>query len=55
MFFFGFPIFMVIASIPSLIVLDIIRERRIRFVRNSAKEMGITKFVEISFEEVDRQ
>jgi len=51
----GIPIFMLFASIPSLIILDIIRERRIRSVRNSAKKMGITKFVEVTFEEVDQQ
>jgi hypothetical protein len=39
-FFLGFPIFMLIASIPSLILLDLIRERRIRFARNAAKELG---------------
>ncbi len=54
-FVLGSPVFMLSAPIPALIVLDIIRERRIRFVRNSAKEMGITKFVEVSFEEVDQQ
>ena len=50
--FFGLPIFMLIAVIPSLIILDITKERRIRFVRNFAEKMGITDFVEISFEKV---
>ena len=53
-FFFGLPIFLLIAVIPSLIVLDITKERRIRFVRNFAVRMGITDFVEISFEKVNR-
>ncbi len=46
---------MLVAATPSLFILDVIRERRIRFVRNSAKEMGITKFVEISLEEADQK
>lgn len=52
--FFGLPIFLLIAVIPSLIILDITKERRIRFVRNFAAKMGITDFVEISFEKVKR-
>lgn len=54
-FFFGFPIFVLIAAIPSLIILDITKKHRIRYIRNIAKVMGITKFVKISFEEVEQQ
>ena len=53
-FFLGFPAFMLIATIPSLIILDITKEHRIRYVRTVAGKMGITDFVEISFEKVDR-
>jgi len=53
-FFFGFPAFMLIATIPSLIILDITKEHRIRYVRTVARKMGITDFVEISFEKVNR-
>lgn len=53
LFFFGLPIFLLIAVIPSLIVLDITKEHRMRFVRNFAARMGITDFVEISFEKSD--
>lgn len=35
-FFFGLPIFLLVAVIPSLIVLDTTQEHRIRFVRNLA-------------------
>jgi len=54
MFFLGLPIFLLIAVIQSLITLDIMREGRIRFVRNFAEKMGITDFVEISFEKVNQ-
>ena len=54
MFFFGLPIFLLIAVIPSLIILDITKEHRIRFVRNFAKKMGIKDFVKISFEKIDQ-
>jgi len=52
MFFFGLPIFLLIAVIPSLIILDITKEHRIRFVRNFAEKMGITDFVKVSFEKI---
>jgi hypothetical protein len=54
MFFLGLPIFLLIAVIPSLIILDITKEHRIRFVRNFAEKMGITDFVKISFEKIKR-
>ena len=54
MFFLGLPIFLLLAVIPSLIILDITKEHRIRFVRNFARNMGITDFVKISFEKTKR-
>jgi hypothetical protein len=53
MLFLGLPVFLLIAIIPSLIVLDITKEHRNRFVRNFAKKIGIKDFVKISFETVD--
>jgi hypothetical protein len=53
LFFFGLPIFLIIAVLPSLIILNVMKERRIRFVRDVANGMGITDFVQISFEKVD--
>jgi len=53
-FFVGLPIFLLIAIIPSLIILDITKQHRIRFVRNFAEKMGITEFVKISFEKIER-
>jgi hypothetical protein len=52
LFFFGLPIFLIIAVLPSLIILNVMKERRIRFVRDVAKKMGITDYVKISFEKV---
>ena len=51
-FFFGLPLFLLIAVIPALIILDKTKEHRIRFIRNTAEKMGITDFVEISFTKV---
>jgi hypothetical protein len=45
---------MLIATIPSLIILDTTKEHRIRYVRTVAGKMGIADFVEISFEKVNR-
>lgn len=52
LFFFGLPIFLIISVFPSLIILNVMKERRIRFVRDVAKRMGILDFVKISFEKV---
>jgi hypothetical protein len=54
LFFLGLPIFLLIAVIPSLIIFDITKEHRIRFVRNFAKKMGIKDFVKISFEKIEQ-
>jgi hypothetical protein len=54
MFFVGLPIFLLITVIPSLIILDITKEHRTRYMRNLARKMGITDFVELSFEKVNR-
>jgi hypothetical protein len=53
-FFFGIPIFMLISVIPSLIILDITKEHRVRFVRSFAEKMGIADYVEILFEKTNR-
>ena len=53
-FFFGLPIFLLIAILPSLIILDITKEHRLRFVRKFSKKMGVTDFVKISFEKIKR-
>jgi hypothetical protein len=52
--FLGLPIFLLIAVIPSLIILDVTKEHRIRFVRNFAEKIGITEFVKISLEKIKR-
>ena len=52
-FFFGFPAFIFIAILPSLIILDVTKEHRIRFVRTVAEKMEITEFLEVSIEKVN--
>lgn len=37
-FFFGFPFFLLFAVTSSVFIFDVIKDRRIRFVRNSVKE-----------------
>jgi hypothetical protein len=53
-FFFGLPIFVAITAIPSLIILDLIKGHRIRFMRGFAEKIGITDFIEISFKKINR-
>jgi len=47
---FGGPIYVIITVIPSLILLDLIKEHRIRYIRRLAAKMGITKVVKIYFD-----
>jgi len=54
LFFFGIPIFLLISILPSLIIFDLMKERRLRFIRKLAEKMGIVDFVDISLEKVDR-
>ena len=49
-----FPIFLTIAAIPAIIILDIIKTSRINYVRKWANRLGIKNFVEISFENVKK-
>lgn len=53
-FFFGLPLFLLVAVIPSLIILDVTKEHRIRFIRNVAEKREITEFVEISFNKLKK-
>ena len=47
---FGLPFYVRFTLIPGLILLDMIREHRVRFIRNMAARLGFTEVVEISFE-----
>jgi hypothetical protein len=47
---FGLPFYVMLTLIPGLILLDMIREHRVRFIRNMAARLGVTAVVEISFE-----
>jgi FMN-dependent NADH-azoreductase len=38
-----------------LIILDVMKDHRIRFIRKIAEKMGITEFLEISVETVNRR
>ena len=46
------PIFFVALSVIALIILDILRERRIKYVRKWAEKIGITDKVKIVFEKI---
>lgn len=52
LFFLGLPVFIAIAAMPSLIILDMIRAHRIRVVRRIAEKLGITDVMKISFESI---
>ncbi|MFX1324632.1 MAG: hypothetical protein ACFE8N_06735 [Promethearchaeota archaeon] len=49
-FWLGLPFYLIIALIPSLIINDLIRNHRVRFIRYLGKKMGIQDSVEISLE-----
>ena len=46
---FGFPVYVILTVIPTFILLDLIRDHRIHFVRREAAKIGITRVVKISF------
>ncbi|MHA2392135.1 MAG: hypothetical protein ACXAEX_09190 [Promethearchaeota archaeon] len=46
----GLPFYLAISLIPSLIVNDIIKRHRVRYIRNIGKKIGISESVEITFE-----
>ena len=54
LFFFGIPIFLLITILPSLIIFDLMKEKRLRFIRSMAEKMGIVDFVDISLEKANR-
>ena len=47
---FGFPVYVILTVIPTIILLDIIRDHRIQHVRKIAAKFGITRVVKIYFE-----
>jgi hypothetical protein len=48
--FFGIPVYVILTVIPTFILLDLIRDHRIQYVRRLAAKIGITRVVKISFE-----
>ena len=46
--FIPFPLIMIIPSIPALILLDIIKEKRTNFILNKARKLGITDTMDVS-------
>ena len=53
-FFFGIPFFLLITTLPSLIIFDMMKERRLRFIRKIAEKMGISDFIEINLQKVNK-
>ena len=47
---FGLPVYVILAVIPTFILLDLTRDHRIQYVRRVAAKFGITRVVKISFE-----
>ena len=46
--FIPFPIIMIIPSIPALIILDMIKEKRNNYILIKAKKLGITDTMDVS-------
>jgi hypothetical protein len=38
----GLPFYLIFATIPSILINDIIKEHRIKYIKNSGKHLGIT-------------
>ena len=53
LFFFGIPVFLLVAILPALIILDLMIERRLRFIRKLAENMGITDFADVTVVKVE--
>jgi len=49
-----FPITLTFVFIPTVIILDIFKENRKRYIRKCAKKFGITDFLEVTIEKVNR-
>ncbi|MFX1437284.1 MAG: hypothetical protein ACFFAA_08885 [Promethearchaeota archaeon] len=47
-----FMFLLAIAAIPAVIILDLTKEHRIKYVRKCANKMGITESVEVVFQNV---
>ena len=52
--FLSYFILLPIFTIPTIIVLDVFRDRRVEFTRKQAMKLGISKDVTITLQEVDR-
>lgn len=48
------PIFITILIIPALLILEITKKFRIKYIRGIAKKLGITEYVEITFEKIEK-
>jgi hypothetical protein len=48
--FIPFPIIMIIPTIPALIIIDIMKEKRNSFILNRARKLGITDTMEVSID-----
>ncbi len=46
----GLPFYLAISLIPALIIIDLIKKRRVKYIRNLGKKLGITNTVLITFE-----
>jgi len=44
---FSLPIFLAISTIPTLIILDLLKEHRIKYILAIAKKLGITKTLKV--------
>ena len=52
--FIPFPITLTFVFIPAIIILDIIKEHRKKYIRKWAKRLGITDIFEVTVEKVSR-
>lgn len=53
-FFIPFPLYTSIILLPAIILLDIMKQNRINYVRKRAAKLGITDYVELTFTKIEK-
>lgn len=53
-FYIPFPIYASIILLPAIILLDIMKQNRINYVRKRAAKLGITDYVELTFTKIEK-
>ena len=53
-FYAPFPLYASIILLPAIILLDIMKQNRINYVRKRAAKLGISDYVELTFNKIEK-